>query len=1191
MFFYGKMIYNYNSSKGGVFMSFVVSNQNLIRKVRHLFRTFEASQNSNKNTVALLNEMFSSFEKDLKQIIEVLDSQIDSKTTDIFDIKSEYSKKINLYKNQFVESLERITKHHRDEIDKIKAENDDFINSRKHDLVILESENETIKSSFNQKDEYLTIQKNEKLDNLKYLVSFPLKNYSLFISEKTDALESLNEATHAQSSKRLFTFDESNKTLIESYNSQLTLNQKNVETLAKKGVDTANKIREIINKQNIRLNDRINALSNHKNVSVQTFKKEYDEKILDLSHAIQTIKNIYSQSNRVLLKQFANKLTEIDGLIDKETSNYDLQKAKIINEFNTALEQISRSFGTVNTKYREQIHKLASENTDVLQSELKSELRKAKAEYYRAVSLLYRETKEQIIELNKNLLPKLENLKSSKFLAEINKNYDIHSSSIKEANDQENNNIKEALVNKKYEVLSQNENKNLAISVNNLKSNNEIRLKIYEKDLLSVDYTNKIMLEDFLYEANQLTIDREYAKEIEKLVHDKADYILEKTMSLNNILSLLEIEKTKKLKDFNIRNYENLVNKAEIEYDYSRNLDYQERDFYLNINQINTDKINHEISYKKETSAFSITRSMNAEEHLHAKEKQLFIKKNGQEKYKLYTQRFNKEFEIMKASYNGLTNLFKLFDVFEQNILERINYDVSLNAITENTAITLDISFFEIGEQYTNDLVDEFLEMVISLIKRRISFETGFKFDSMFGDLDETFNTSTAKIEEEKKAILDALNDYEIQIQNLIQKDFSLENDAVILSKEIENQSKATNITILNKRLEQIRIQRNETAHSRAQLEKMKRALNKDLAAIPKKQAILKENYTIQYNKINHDQRKESRVYYDTITLIQSRFNEYKNHYLKLKITSENTSSINLNTLNSYLQKYIKERRFLRYIIEESFARNSLKIVKRINNEHDKMLTKYLSNYSSNLAIAENEFNKKESERLAKVVASQSKHKKALEAIDNNLTKEKNDNNSAVMNIKAIYAKKNEENALEKKQNYETLYSEVEGVNANMENLKKKYQIDIKKYNTNYTNTFSTLSKKNQAKRELEQKKCKAQKKLYSIEIENKVISTKYESKNIRHDNKVENNLLHLEIKANKEALLSQEKNINNDIHKADHLASLKLKLLEKNRKKELAQLEQKTRLITKNVMKQSLKNTTITLKNAIKNANLSINE
>lgn len=1160
-------------------MAYEESLLNFLRKIRFLTRRFFTSENESfnfSNSVAKnIFDIISEYENKTNSLIEHHNAYIKLDENSIDTENKKYYETIESYKKLFKENIAVISDRQNKEVLKLKEKNENFSSLLLRDIEIIDTENQTINSSYEQKIDVILHEKDIEVDRLKYLVSFPLVHYSDFISTCNDNLERQNEAIHATSSKKLYNFDESNKSLLEHYAQTITnrdheYSVKMAELSSKLAV-----IKENISNQTIRLNNRINQLSQTKNIEISEFKNIYNKALLSINESKEKIKNDYQAKSREVLKSFAQILTELDKDIDTLTVAYNKNKEKLMEKLKKESDDFNKKYDSLELKYKTQFENMEKNNTKaILYSEIKHKYRtEKKALLSRGKEIMFVH-KNKIKELNKPYITELELIKKKKFIAEIDKNYQIEMLAINEAFEYEKLNFEKELEHKKCEVDTYNTNKRLSLSVSDLRCSTEVRNKLYQKDYSDTDLIYKEQCEILLNQKSLTELERNYAKEIETIVHSKSSYLQNLEQSLNNILSLLEIEKTKKLKEFNVRNYETLLLKNQLTYSYNESKYLHERDYYLKLNSLKTERIQNSLDNDLGLTNFEIEKKNNLEEHFHAKEKLLYLKKIGQEKYKLYSSRFKYELNQITKSYNSYTSLLNHFDSLLESIYSYLTKMSATNNINHDSYKNYVYNILLISESYSQELSYEFETIADKILNNRVSFETGFKYDSLFSDIKENHLNEIEKINNNREQIEKTIKNYQNEIMDYTARVFTLENDQTILLKEIENQkkqNKQSNIDTLNLRISQIKMQISDFEKKISHSEKFLEVLNSDLNKIPKKTKEENLKYTKEFQKISKEQRNESSVYYDTMSAINHLVTKYGIHANMPYESFFKEEKQNLDIM-LFLNKYQRYRKINIDKLKSHFKIIDSIYVKQIENEHDKMLKRYILNYTTGLKTVDKQYKNKELDRLNRIDDFNNKFKKRQNENEAMITLAKYNYSQKLHEIKSLYDNSiyNTQNeALGNKARY---FTEVLSVNCNMDYLVTNYNNDVFKYNSNYDKKFDSITSKYQNEKKALNKKCTDNILSYREEITNNGISLKFQTKQVREDNKSEKLLLNNEVKEKSLSINDLEKTQSYEIEAKKASIDKQLSDLEFSKNREISYLEKKHKMTVNNSIKTQIK-------------------
>lgn len=1154
------------SLQGGAIMTFLNSLEITVRRLHHLIRHSKSLLEKDiKIDTTFLNEideLITEYDKNESELILYLNKLLDENIEKIDEFFKKYSDNIYKYKSVFADNRNTIAKKNQLSINQIIQKSEDYKLLMNEDYENIKRENNTILASYEQKMQIISLDRKNAINRLKYLVSFPILNYNMFIEKTNDHLEKENQQIHSVLSRKMFNFDEALKLKNEKLNSEIKEKNQITESYQKDLDVLITKVKEIISENNVKLNKKINDLSSKRNDRLFQLKQEFDDNMKMIENKHSAIKNDYINKSREALKTFTTKLNQIDIENERLFKRYNRERTNLISKFREQTLDFQIRFRKMFKSNSEKIGEmLPDSNNSVLYKQITNDFKQNRVEMNKEGKIMEKNQKIAIKKLEKNYLNLFEALKEQKVIAENEKNLALASYDILEEIDHTEINNLETSIKRKcdYDVLLV--NKNLTIAVNELRLTSEISNELSHENIaiLLSDYSNKIA--KINHEKSILVSELNNNQKHEKLIHSKNDFFLKGTQSLNNILTLLKIEKSKKLKSFNVSTYDNLIAKENYDYDHKKEKINEERNHLILINSIKTRKVDATIENNRELSNIELQHRNDLDEHFLKKEKLLYVKKLGDEKYKLYSLRFECELVMYNNVLQTYLKLIKNFSYLCDSIFDKIS-DVTVKMkISSDFQKDFLNNLFVISNKHFITISNEFLDAENKIIESRIKFETGFKYDALFNEINDNHTSTVEKFTIKQKELRTKLNSVNVEIEDLSKKIFNYMNDSELLKKEIvinRKNKKYRNIATLKKRLftikKQILFYEKET--------KIKSSLEtrtyKHLTRIPFQISFANRKRDRESIRLQQQQRNEAYVYYHSIDLLDAKIIKYRDdlndNYRNLISQCHNDIEKVDKNYNKY--KMLRNHDLLNF--SHTFKYSFEQQVSLMKIEHKKMYDRYLFIYAQGIRNTDKHYRIVNFQTEKKIENINRQYEKNQMILDENIENQYNLYHQIIKGTNSRYLSNLNKIDFVKFKNHQKFYTEVESITANMNYLVAKNKKENEIYNIEHDNSLLELKDDLDFNRKNANESYQNHYKANLLEIDSTKLQIKYRIKGLREEAKYEIDEINYQLNEAKENLKISEKyatidflNLKNDYNRrVNELASIsknEIKAIEKS--------------------------------------------
>ena len=940
----------------------------------------------------------------------------------------EHNKKVNYLNKEY---LQAITSH-KENIEKQIFEKKQTITKAKENNYLknddLTLDINTFLASSEQNIELL---KRESMDDIaKYSYQYSEAKYSY-----DEDAEAYNEETfqkldeiYIKYKKSQAKFSSQINFAIKAYNNEVEKINNQLEENREKHAIEIKEFNDEKKELSISLNNKIKEVNKEHSQFINNSKEKYVEKQKELSSERQERKSNYLKSTQETNKQYIISTAENEDKYNEdkvnynnktneliEQSNYDIylshkkEEDKLIKLYNTSeftkndIKKINKEF----EKYYNSRKKELEVDLDTINTEYKKkldafELRKAKIDSDRHTAIKkYNETE----------------LKDNKYYQEMNNNADSFSTHEITLNELETNKI-----------------------INKLKFENYIKQVDIEARYDECEAKYLKINEAYLTEKKNFSLEVESSYKLKELVSNMLKQKYEKEVMYLRITGALNIEKCRKLLEYNKRQLEintEISNESFLQQEQKIKLQNEEKkainECKAVINNIILDlsimNINNDIASLGNEDAYFAKKSFKKFDFMREKE---------------INSSLEKRFEYEIKNINHYTSTFTLLLSNVENILvSSLNYiyeNIVKDYITFNLIYKLFSNIALLCFNFIHEAIDSYQASLLELIDETTRFEEQFKYES-------SFNSSIEHYVEETERINDLIkeNNYRMDfvkeeirlenktIQNLI---YGIKND-----KSISKVDANKHIITLKKDL----INKNKTLKNCNELNVR---YNKELKELEKKHE--NEKKFINNAKIANMNTllkfKEKIV--ETITAIKSGLDALFQETAKNEVTFENHRDL-------IEEKYV--------LYKEYFSESMPKIYSMINQYKESILkahkrNAYTLNLSYNQSIKDLKLENIKSRRNQVQRFTQEHLSKVR---DLNIAKNKEND---TLHLYQTYNKRLDnqfaiENKIKKQMllnNTQRLYKELSAINRNINDINNDYY----EYINNVTNNYKTSKDK-----------------------------------------------------------------------------------------------------------------------------------
>lgn len=957
-----------------------------------------------------------------------------------------YQKKLQSIESIYLEKIEANKKEQITSSAKLKESLELYKTEADDDIQQIEIDYEYFTSSIEQSKLILLddFYKNKK--RYDYQLEEAKITYYDIVSKKNIELENnLNEINNKYINKALHLKKETvNSTL--KIQEKIEENEKEYESFSKLILNENNNLKEKYRKESTLLNEGIKKLISEKNDNLDATKNEYIQTINNLNIEKETKKEILHNKSQAILKEFVTKINEID----EDTNN-------IKNKYDQIILNIKRDYyETVYNKtkdFHKDIENLYASNYD--KKYIQKTLKFLNKQYHTNINYIKKDVEYKLFELSKDLTVKLASNKSNLILLELDKNYNIKTLNEEEQYNNKYYQEKANIYENDYNLYVKNINTKFNQNANDMKLRSEKRTKLLERNHLGIDINYSKKIETINNNINKLKYELAFEKDLERVLtlYEETKYI--NKLNLTKAINLLEIEKNKLLKEYNISRYNHHINELELDKKYGlKKLDIETEHKEI----IKNYKIkNIKLILEKNTiaSSYSIKKGHIYENYNNEKIK---LGKNNshiiaQEKY-IRTLKENNLFylNLIKDQYSlFLKNFYKTYYETTQLLINGIEENSVNCKYIQRFILLYTKTFSNLLKEFTN----YFLNIILETANEKITFMHEFKYKSQFEDLKQKYSNEQQIARKTKEEIEKKLDLNQKTIENVKNKIFTLINDKEMIEGTIKFKKK-------------------ELSN-----EEIKSLIDNDLKTKDYKEKI--ENYQ-KLNKILYTDLNENSKY------LRAKLYEYKNarKNLQNKKYYDTKIFINFKQNTKLLFDKINSKIIKIYLIRNTNNPKNFKFINKYYNDFEKIILfseKNIDNlfvkYSNNINkdnIVRNNINKKnyqkevqlQTEKLNKEIENFNNSFDYAMAKQNSLIDENQENiNQSNIYFEKLLATASENYKLEYKNSnnffdiqtnefYDNYYS----LNDNIENIVNYHMSLYNKNELDYKNK-TTLLKKN----------------------------------------------------------------------------------------------------------------------------------
>ncbi len=712
-----------------------------------------------------------SLQKDKKMQIAKLETIFKNRNETALQKYQTEVKQLNMGLNK---NLKKVTSTHMQACKNLKSEIEKTRRNTRYTIEQLEIDFNYFINTSEQNKEILNIDFIEAKKRYDYQKEEARDSYLEVVKKNNFALDQIKEQLASEYEESTSAYQRDQKELLEKFYQLIDNKNEELEILVKALEKEKNNMKEKYRQESASLNENVKKYADEKNNMIDQARSQYFKSISDANIERENKRQVYQSRSQALLREFVTKINEID-----ETAA--LQK----KEFENKVDEIKRDYYSKiyhkTNHFHQQIQKIYASTTGQTLDKYTHHLIQYKnKQYMNEVGLEKKLNELKLLNLTREHTIELQESKNNKNFLEIDKNYAIKDITIQEQFDNKYYQEKDNVYENDFNYIVKSANFRFSQKANILRCQSQIRTKLLERnyDGIEANYYKKI--ETIQNTINAYRLEIKLAEEVYKLVLAYQQENYEDQLHLNEVTNLLEIEKNKLLREFNVSQYDYNIQNITLSKDYGLKKIDLENEKAEKSKNLKIELENYMLKKNTVSTSFSI-------------------------KHEQLEEKYNK-IELQLKNNNDLNVAKELYlSSLKNNDVFYINQSISgfrhfIESLIRNyhDAIRIIYHSFTVGTQYHYldsflnsfiqlylDLVmaslDQLCESITSIIDQRLNYIYTFKYKNSLDTLKENYLETENQIKENKTMIIDEIDSASKTIENFKQKIFTLINDNEML--------------------------------------------------------------------------------------------------------------------------------------------------------------------------------------------------------------------------------------------------------------------------------------------------------------------------------------------------------------------------------------------------------------------------
>lgn len=955
--------------------------------------------------------------------------------------------------------------------------------------------------------------------------------------------QKINEIHQDNTDRRVKHYQEE----IASLNNQIKLKEAEVSSLMKILQNERNATKEKYRQESILLNTNIQKIAAEKNRIIDKAKNQYSKAQSDESIERENKRQNNLGKSQAILKEFVTKINDVDEIMNKKKKEYEEANEVATRQY--LFDRYQKTF--LYHRELEEIYKTYSKPFD--RSVLK--LLKFKQKKHKTILLLLKKEyllKQQRLKKTYNAL--LTENKNTKNYLEIDKNFATKKITMQEQYENKYFQKRNDIFENDYSYIVQSANYTFSQKANILRSQSQIEKKLYEKnfDRYEASYYKKI--ETVQTKIRYLKAEIDLENELNQYQQTFEEKKYTNALHQAEVSSLLEIEKNKRLKEYNDTQYGFNVRFITLTKEYGNKkigLENQREEKIKTLNeeleQLLLDKKIYDI------------RSSIEKNNLQDRFEKLKLSINNQNDIKEIKEKYQQQ--LYQSDFDLLDILLRHYTRILQEIPDKFHYIANTTLKGQSPSLA-NISYFKnflnsFGSMFLTlyrNILLSFKKYFSLVIEERIRLIEKLKYQSSYEILKENHLLQTAEIKNKKNQLLDQIDSYTKTLTNFKQKIFTIINDNAMLLENRKNKTKK-----LDAKTQEIIKENNlkikEYREKSEQYQKMLLMNTEDLKECNLKLRQLADQYKKEKDKIDRMRKKDVTIYMAYQDRLGKFIKENRIHQTFQPLTNKEKDPMRLFKECRNLQKKLYS------LCQTTIMKMSLDFQQFKNRQEQKnhLNERQLKKaYKANLKSYRHQYKKAQRDYTKKNLQTLKQHQFKIEHQQRKIASVENYYKHIIDKNYQTYLKDGKTlNQLFHNQTKEFFTAHYAATDNNQAVL-NYHQATDRQNETNFKKAKSAaLKEKDKQKKEMQDHLNQFIRRK-NEEIEHLPKAYKYNIQLIHSETKKKNNEIHLAIKENKNHFNQERKKIDKELSALKNTLKQETLLAEIDYQKELKQIKNK---------------------------------
>ncbi len=1072
------------------------------------------------NELLELQKHWLSLQKDKKLQIAKLETIFNNRNETALQKYQNEVKQLNMGLNK---NIKKVTSNHMQACKNLKSEIEKTRRNTRYTIEQLEIDFNYFITTSEQNKEILNTDFYEAKKRYDYQKEEARDSYLEVVKKNNYALDHIKAQLAIDYQESTSSYQKDQTELLEKLHQLIDNKNEELEILVKALEKEKNNMKEKYRQESASLNENVKKYADEKNNTIDQARSQYFKSISDANIERENKRQVYQSKSQALLREFVTKINEIDETAAIQKKEFENKTDEIKRDYYSKIYQKTYNF-------HQQIQKIyASSTSETLDKYTHHLIQYKNKQYMNEVALEKKLNELKLFNLTKEHTIELQESKHNKNFLEIDKNYAIKDITIQEQFDNKYYQEKDNVYENDFNYIVKTANFRFSQKANILRCQSQIRTKLLERnyDGIEANYYKKI--ETIQNTINSYRLEIKLAEEIYELVLAFQQKNYEDQLHLNEVTNLLEIEKNKLLREYNVSQYDYNIKNITLSKDYglkkidlenekaekTKNLKIELENYMLKKNTVSTSfSIKHEQleeKYNKIKLQLKNNNDLNV-----AKEHYLSSLKNADVFYiNQSISRFRHFIESLTRNYyDGVRIIFHSFTVGTQ-----YHYlDSFLN------------SFIQIYLDLIMASFDQFCDSITSIIDKRLNYIYTFKYKNSLDTLKENYLETENQIKENKVTIIDEMDSASKTIENFKQKIFTLinDNEMLIQNNKLRRKRKLDAISLAAIRDNELKIK--EYKEKIDDFNEMNKMHNDDLLELAQKTIENTNTYSKEEKRITKMFKDDSYINEHYKQIIKD-FNvkiHKKMNLFRLFLKKEVFNEKQLLKKSYATRKKLKE---IIHLIHHDLQQNFSDYAESSNQETLSKRQKCKLEYKLEIQKFNKQYEKANSnfqKEYQLTIASYEKQIQDHTLLINNTVAHYNGLLLDSSNTFQLESKQTQQDFNRRTDQFLLSYYALDDNNQKIIAYhQKKHQQDQEQFDSNKLNCIRSVNQEKEANNE----KLKTFINTKNEEIEHLPIAFKFNSRMLNNETKKKNNQIHFDLKDAKVAYNNERKRIDKEIN------------------------------------------------------------